>query len=70
MPIPSSQLRLSAGNQAAFMNFKKETVYKVKGYSLEQRSTRAAAILKRALNEGAVIFELPISKMSSDLVVE
>jgi hypothetical protein len=49
---------------------KTEIVYEMKGFSEQQRSEKAAAILKRALNPDAIIFELPKEEMDADSVVE
>jgi hypothetical protein len=49
---------------------KTEIVYEMKGLSEQQRSLKAAAILKRALNPDAIIFELPKEEMDADSVVE
>jgi hypothetical protein len=39
-------------------------VFEVEGFSAKRRADKASAILKRALNPDAVIFELPSSKMN------
>jgi hypothetical protein len=45
-------------------------VFEVEGFSAKQRADKASAILKRALNPDAVIFEIPSSKMNPATAVD
>lgn len=69
-PIPSAKLSAKSGTKTSPFNTKTEIVFEVEGYSNQQRSQKAALILKRALNPDAVIFELPTEDMETDLIVE
>lgn len=67
--VPATKLR--AKQQRLPVNSaKSEVVFEVPGYTAKQVSQRAAAILRRALNPDAIIFEFPKGNMNPDFVIE
>jgi len=49
---------------------KAELVYSAPGYIQQQRSQRTAAILKRALNADAILFEIPNISLDHVMVID
>ncbi|GAB5587466.1 hypothetical protein Unana1_02366 [Umbelopsis nana] len=67
--VPATKLR-SKPDRKIINSVKSEVVFEVPGYTAKQISQKAAAILRRALNPDAIIFELPKGIMNPDVVVE
>ncbi|GAB5592881.1 hypothetical protein Unana1_07781 [Umbelopsis nana] len=68
--IPNAKLRSKPGQPKLSSNIKTEIVYEVEGFTEQQRSQRAAAILRRAPNPDAVNFEFSNAKLDPVLIVD
>lgn len=70
--LPSLKMSPKTRNQGRKItaNVKAELVYSAPGYIEQQRSQRAAAILKRALNADAVLFEIPSTSLDHFVVID
>ncbi|KAG2172194.1 hypothetical protein INT44_005565 [Umbelopsis vinacea] len=68
--VTNAKLRPKAGQPKLSAKVKTEIVYEVAGFTDKQRSQRAAAILKRALNPEAVIFEFKSTDLDPAVEVD
>jgi len=70
--VPSLKMSPKTRQQGRKMtaNVKAELVYSAPGYIQQQRSQRAEAILKRALNADAILFEIPNTSLDHVMVID